>query len=464
MGEVSASPETPAKSAPKAKPAGGGRYYLLALLMLVYMSNFVDRTIIGTLAEPIKQELLLADWQLGLVSGLAFALFYSVLGLPVAYLADRYNRVTIVSLSLAVWSAMTAICGMAQNFTQLLLARAGVGMGEAGCTPPAHSIIADTFPPEQRASALGVYSLGMPLGSLFGALAAGWIATEHGWRMAFVIVGLPGVLLALLLKLTVREPVRGRFDKGPVVTTSYGEVLKVVLGNAGLIQLFTSLTLVAFAAFGLVVFAVPLLLRGFNLSLVEAAAGYGLVAGIAAAVGTGSGGFVSDLVGKYNPSWRLQTPAIGLILAGPLLIAGLWSGNLIVLGCLAAVAILLRDLHVGAMLGMLHNSVPAHMRAKATALLLVLTSLVGLGLGPLFVGWVSDVAANAAFAGSGAYGSVCLPGGEAAGTAVCADASFAGLRTSLAASSAFYVVAGVLLWCANHALSRQRRGLVGEFA
>lgn len=447
--------ETRADSTTRHRGAAG-RYYLLGLLMLVYMSNFIDRTIIGTLAEPIKKDLMLADWQLGLVSGLAFAVFYSLLGLPVAYLADRHNRVTIVSISLAVWSAMTAVCGMAQNFIQLLLARAGVGMGEAGCTPPAHSIIADTFPPEQRASALGIYSLGMPLGSLFGALAAGWIATEYGWRMAFVIVGLPGVLLAIVLKLTIREPVRGRFDKGPPpASTSYGEVLKVVLGNVGLIQLFLSLTLVAFAAFGLVVFAVPFLLRGFELSLMQAAAGYGLVAGIAAAIGTGMGGFLSDLVGRRKPSLRLQTPAAGLVLAGPMLIAGLWSGNLLVLGCLVAAAILLRDLHVGALLGTLHNSVPAHMRAKATALLLVLTSLVGLGLGPLFVGWVSDMAANSAFA-PGAYSAACVPGREAAGmAAACAEASFEGLRTSLAASSAFYVVAGVLLWMANHSLFRR---------
>jgi MFS family permease len=441
--------------APPAEPVAA-RYYVLFMLLLIYTSNFIDRTIIGTLAQPIKEELRLADWQLGLVSGLAFALFYSLLGLPIARLADRFNRVTIVSVSLAVWSVMTAVCGLAQNFAQLLLARAGVGIGEAGCTPPAHSIIADNFPPEQRASALGVFSLGMPLGSLFGALAAGWIATEYGWRTAFMIVGLPGVLLAVLLKLTVREPVRGRFDKGPPRTAiPYGEVLKMIFTSPALVFLFISLTLVAFSAFGLVVFAVPFLLRGFDLTLVEAASGYGLVAGVAAAIGTGGGGFVADFVGRRNPALRLQTPAIGLILAGPLLVAGLLSGDLILLGILAAVAILLRDLHVGPMLGLLQNSVPPQMRAQAAALLMVIMSLVGLGLGPLFVGWVSDVAASSAYAGAEAYALACAPGTPSAAEQACTQASSAGLRIALSVASSFYVVAGVLLWIANSSLRRR---------
>lgn len=431
------------------------RYYLLIMLLLIYTSNFIDRTIIGTLAQPIKEDLGLADWQLGLVSGLAFALFYSVLGLVVARLADKYNRVTIISISLAVWSAMTAVCGMAQNFTQLLLARAGVGIGEAGCSPPAHSLIADTFPPHQRASALGIYSLGIPIGALFGALAGGWIAHEYGWRMAFVLVGLPGVVLALVFKLTVREPKRGAFDAQSVdVAPPYSAVLKRIVSDPALVCLFASFGLISFAGFGLVVFAVPFLLRGFDLNLVQAAAAYGVIHGAAAAVGTASGGFVADAAGRVRESWRLLTAAIGLLIAGPVFAIALQSSSLMLMGALAAVAVILRDLHTGPMLGVLHNSVSPLMRARATALLLVVMSLFGLGLGPLFVGWLSDVAAHALYAGEGAYSELCpsgVPGHGAppVAAAACTAASFAGLQFSLTVAVCLYTFSGVLLWIAS---------------
>lgn len=442
----------------KATKSPAARYYLLFMLLLVYTSNFIDRTIIGTLAQPIKEDLRLADWQLGLVSGLAFALFYSVLGLVVARYADRFNRVTIISISLAVWSAMTAVCGMAQNFVQLLLARAGVGIGEAGCSPPAHSLIADSFPPEQRATALGIYSLGIPIGALFGALAGGWIAQEYGWRMAFVLVGLPGVALAVLFKLTVREPGRGVYDERQAEEAPpYSAVLKRIFTDPGLVLLFASFGIISFAGFGLVVFAVPYLLRGFELSLMQAAGAYGLIHGAAAAIGTASGGFVSDAAARRNDTWRLLTPAIALIVAGPIFAIALQSSNLLVIGALAAVAVILRDLHTGPMLGALHNSVAPRMRARATAMLLVVMSLFGLGLGPLFVGWLSDVAAHGLYAGAGTYASECpagVPGHGAppVAAAACTAASFAGLKLSLTLAVSLYTLSGILLWLANRSL------------
>ena len=189
------------------------RNYVLAMLVVVYVFNFLDRQIVTILAEPIKVDLGLNDTQIGLMTGLAFALFYTVLGIPIARLADRANRVSIISAALVIWSGMTALCGAAQNFGQMLAARIGVGVGEAGCSPPAHSLIADYYPPEKRASALSIYALGIPIGSILGPLAGGWIAEFYGWRMAFFIVGVPGIALALVVKLTIREPIRGMSER-----------------------------------------------------------------------------------------------------------------------------------------------------------------------------------------------------------------------------------------------------------
>ncbi len=191
---------------------GGGK--VLAVLLLAYIFNFIDRQIIGILAVPIKSDLQLSDSQLGLMGGLAFALFYTGLGIPIAWLADRKSRVTIIGVSVAVWSAFTALCGLAQNFWQLFLSRMGVGIGEAGGVAPSYSLISDYFPPERRARALAIFSFGIPVGSALGIFFGGWIATHVDWRSAFIIVGLAGLPVAALVKFGLRDPVRGGFDSG----------------------------------------------------------------------------------------------------------------------------------------------------------------------------------------------------------------------------------------------------------
>ena len=185
------------------------RNYALSVLVVVYTFNFIDRQILSILLEPIKQDLGLSDSALGMLTGFAFALFYATLGIPIARFADRGNRRNLIALALTIWSGMTALSGVAQNFWHLLLARIGVGVGEAGCSPPAHSMIADYFPAENRATALGIYSLGIPFGILFGFIAGGWLNEFFGWRVAFFVVGIPGLLLALLVRYTLREPPRG---------------------------------------------------------------------------------------------------------------------------------------------------------------------------------------------------------------------------------------------------------------
>ena len=202
-------------AAPPRQPlfSEGYKQSVLWLLVLAYTFNFIDRTIISTIGQAIKVDLKLTDTQLGLLGGLAFALLYTTLGIPIARIAERRSRVNIITIAIVIWSAFTALCGMATSFLQLLLFRVGVGVGEAGLSPPAHSLISDYFEPKKRASALSIYSFGIPLGTMFGAVAGGWIAQNLDWRMAFMMVGLPGILVAILLKVFVKEPPRGYSDR-----------------------------------------------------------------------------------------------------------------------------------------------------------------------------------------------------------------------------------------------------------
>ena len=206
---------TTANGATPATMSPGYRRYALMILVLGYTSSHVDRNIMGILLEPIKADLLLSDTQLGFLSGIAFAIFYATLGIPIALVADRGNRRNIVAWAIAIWSGMTALCGLAGSFWQLALARIGVGVGEAGSSPPSHSMIADMYAPNERASAMAIYSLGVYFGVMIGFLVGGWVAVWYGWRAAFFVVGLPGILLALLVRFTLREPARGGADDGP---------------------------------------------------------------------------------------------------------------------------------------------------------------------------------------------------------------------------------------------------------
>ena len=190
--------------------------YIIFILLLVHTFNLMDRQLINVLSPAIKQEFVLSDSQIGVLTGLSFALLYAIFGFPIARLADKKNRVNIIAICLALWSAMTALCGVANNYLQLLLARMGVGVGEAGCNPPAHSLISDYFPREQRATALGIYSIGLTAGALFGIWIGGYLASKVGWRWAFIVLGLPGVLLALILKFTIKEPIRGATESAAV--------------------------------------------------------------------------------------------------------------------------------------------------------------------------------------------------------------------------------------------------------
>ena len=374
------------------------RKYVLTMLVVVYIFNFLDRQIVTILAEPIKVDLDLNDTQIGLMSGLAFALFYTILGIPLARLADRARRVDIITMALIVWSGMTALCGMAQNFSQMLAARIGVGIGEAGCSPAAHSLIADYYPPEKRASALSIYALGIPIGSIIGLLTGGWVAEFYGWRVAFFVVGAPGFLLAIVFRMTIREPLRGMHDAQTVQNQQQpplGATLKTLMQNKTLFHIAMGGALTAFAGYGLGQWLPAYFIRVHGLGIAETATYFGLVIGVASAVGTFMGGSIADRFARKDPRIYVWLPAAGVLLAFPFYVVAMLSNNPYVAIAILVIPGFLTSLWMGPVFGTVQNIAPMRARALASALLLFALNIVGLGLGPLMVGVMSDLLSGA---------------------------------------------------------------------
>ena len=369
------------------------RQYVLGMLVVVYAFNFLDRQIVTILAEPIKNDLGLNDTQIGLMTGLAFALFYTILGIPLARLADRSNRVSIITGALVVWSGMTALCGMAQNFSQMLAARIGVGVGEAGCSPPAHPLIADYYPPNQRASALSIYALGIPIGSILGLLAGGWIAEFYGWRMAFFVVGLPGIALAFAFKMTIREPIRGMSDPASKATEQLPLIATMLhlLQNRTLMHIAMGGALTSFVGYGLGQWLPAYFIRIHAMGIAETATYFGLVLGVASAIGTFLGGTLSDKLSKRDVRFYAWLPAAGVLIAFPFYVAAMMSDNPYIAIAILIVPSTLNSLWLGPSFGTIQNLAPTRMRAMASALMLFILNIIGLGLGPFLVGVLSDL-------------------------------------------------------------------------
>ena len=385
------------------------RSYVLFALIVVYTFNFIDRTLIGVLGEQIRETFGLSDFMIGLLSGLAFALLYTILGIPFAMLAERKNRTSIIAIAMAAWSAMTVACGMAQNTLQFALARVGVGIGEAGCSPPSHSLISDYYPPEKRASALGIFALGIPIGSMLAALGGAYIATRGGldWRDAFIWMGLPGVIGAILFKLTVKEPPRGYSDPGGAAAAAARQmpspfkVFSVIGKNATFWHVSLGGALASFAGYGIGQFIAPYWMRVYGYDLMTAALIYGGVLGIAAGIGTIGSGIVADAVRAKHPNSDSWLPALGMALCVPLMLIGY---NLIdfidgstavwIAVPILAVAAILRYSYLAPMFAVTQKLVEPRMRATAAALLLFVVNLIGYGFGPPVVGALSDVGTN----------------------------------------------------------------------
>jgi len=372
------------------------RNYVLLLLMVVYIFNFIDRQILVILQESIKAELGLSDKQLGLLSGFTFAVFYVVCGIPIARWADRYNRVNIVSVSIAVWSAMTAISGFAANFWQLLAARVGVGVGEAGASPPSHSIISDYFPQGERGRALSVYSMGIYIGILVGFLLGGWINQFFGWRVAFLVVGLPGVLMAVIVKLTLREPPRGQMDDGDHAEAPESDIL-VDLKRLWLLRSFRYAALGAgfnaFLGYGSLNFMPSFAIRIYEVPVGLVGTWLALIAGLAGAAGVYAGGHLSDSFGMRDDRWPYWVPGISTLLAGVLLLPMMLSGNQNVMWSIYILVALCQAMFLGPTIAMAHALVGPRYRALASSVLFFVLNIIGLGLGPLTVGAISDALA-----------------------------------------------------------------------
>ncbi len=373
------------------------RRYVLAVLVVVYIFNFLDRQIVTILAEPIKNELGLSDTQIGLMTGLAFAIFYTVLGIPIARLADRANRVSVISAALVIWSGMTALCGLAQNFVQILAARIGVGVGEAGCSPPAHSLIADYYPPNERASALSIYALGIPIGSLLGLLAGGWVAEFYGWRIAFMVVGIPGVLLAVLLKMTVMEPIRGMSDPSTIhdqTQPPLGPTIRTLVSNKTILHIAMGGALTSFVGYGLGQWLPAFFIRLHDMGIAQTATYYGLLNGIASMLGTYLGGNLADKFAARDERVYVWLPAAGVLIAFPFYFAALVVDDWLIAIAILVVPSFLNSLWLGPAFGTIQNLAPQRMRALASAILLFILNIIGLGFGPFLVGVLSDLLAG----------------------------------------------------------------------
>ncbi len=406
------------------------RYYALGLLTCVYVFNFIDRQIIVILQESIKEDLSLMDWQLGMLSGFAFAVFYVLMGIPIARLADSWYRNRIIAVSLALWSGMTAVCGTVSTFWQLLLARVGVGVGEAGCSPPAHSIISDMFAPNDRATALSVYNMGINIGVFIGFLAGGWINQFLGWRMAFICVGIPGVLFAALVWLTLREPVRGFSEQRTASATAPPilDVFKLLWDRVSFRHMALAAGLHAFVSYGVGGWMAPFLMRVHGLDSGETSNWLAPIAALPAALGAFLGGWLCDRYGRDDARWYIYIPAGAIVVALPFQLGVYFIADYRLAMLLYIVPVLLNATSLGPMLAMTHGLVSLRMRAVASSILFLVLNFIGLGLGPMLTGLLSDV--------------------------LSADMGVDGLRYALA------IVTFVNLWCALHYFhaSRNIRG------
>ena len=369
------------------------RNYALGVLVVVYTFNFIDRQILSILLEPIKQDLGLSDSALGMLTGFAFALFYATLGIPIARFADRSNRRNLIAWALAIWSAMTAVSGLAQNFWHLLLARIGVGVGEAGCSPPAHSMLADYFPTENRATALGIYSLGIPFGILFGFIAGGWLNEFFGWRIAFFIVGVPGLLLAILVRFTLREPPRGMAEgrvadeEQPTIV----ETFRFLWSKRSFRHMAVGGGLTAFVGYGVITWVPSFLIRSYGMSTGDVGTYLGLILGIPGGIGIALGGYLADRYGARDTRWYLWIVSVALIASTPLFFGVYLSNTAFASLMFLILPILLGNFYQATTFSQTQGLVSLRMRSVAAAVLLFILNMIGLGAGPQAVGILSDI-------------------------------------------------------------------------
>ncbi|MGE3301747.1 MAG: spinster family MFS transporter [Hyphomonadaceae bacterium] len=429
--------------------------WMLFLLATIYANNYCDRSILGILAQPIKVDLNITDTQIGLLTGLAFATFYAMFGYPIAHLAGKVGRVNVITVCALLWSAMTALCGTAVSYAQLTLFRFGVGIGESGLAAPGHSLISDYVAPAKRTSAIALFSIGVPVGSLIGSVAGGYIAQHYGWRAAFLIVSIPGFLLAPLLRLTVKEPPRGNWDASrlagvaPTKTPPLWEVVRKQFSTATYRHACIAVVMCNFAASGNAFYG-AYFVRRFALDYTTVGLILGLTSGVASIVGTFIGGYLNDWLAKRSKRWCALLPTLALLAAVPLY---LWSylqadwRPQVLIFCLATV---LLGFTSPPFYALTQNLMPGRMRASGAAVMMFFINLIGLGMGPVCFGLVIDFVTTHLFQGYGfgEYFAVCGKGAAHVANPAIAQAC----HDSIAESTRWTLAGGFLiyLWASIH--------------
>jgi len=408
------------------KPPSNPRV-LLSLLLLAYIFNFLDRQILGILLEPIKADLQFTDSQLGILTGPAFALVYSLFGIPLAILADRTSRSGVITAALATWSTFTALCGTAAGFWQLFLFRLGVGFGEAGGVAPSYALIADHFPAQSRARALAVFSLGVPVGLGLGAILGSWIASTFDWRTAFLAMGVAGLILAPIFKFVVRDRPRTP-ETPPPSFRDLAAAFPVIARKRSFWLMAFGASLSSLCGYGLATWVASILIRSFGMSLVGAGQFLGSLLLIGGTIGVFMGGWLADRLGTRDRRWYAWLPAAAWLVTAPLYAAGLVTENLTVVWLLLLAPNALNILWLGPVTTAVQHLVAPQLRSTASGAFLFINNLIGLGAGPLLIGAISDSLRES-------YG---------------VDS----LRIAALAVLVFYLVAALLMYIASRSLRR----------
>jgi predicted MFS family arabinose efflux permease len=436
----------------------GYRAWLLTVLMAMNALNLTDRQLMASMSQAIKLDIRITDAQLGIIQGFGFAIFYTFFGLAIARAAEHFSRTRIIAASIGLFGVMVSLCSSAHSFARLLLFRVGVGVGDAGFGPPVASLIGDHYKMDRRAPAMAIIWLGAPLGAVTGAAFGGWMAEQNSWRTAFVIVGVVGLCVGLIAFLSLREPPRGMSDPAGVVTgapPSTLEMLKFMLAKPSMRQFLIGCGLAATAMNGIGQFFLPFMVRNYHIGSAEAGRFLALVAGVGMASGLVIGGFGVGRAGRSDKRWYAWAPAIGLVLSALFFVLGFaqpTAGGAVGLLVLAHVALFV---YYTPTLAIAQNMVGASMRASSGFLISVVLGLVGIGLGPTLVGFLSDAYATHAFA-IGSYASMCPkglppPGAAADLAAACRDASASGIRHAL------MTAALIAVWGAIHYMLAARQ-------
>lgn len=434
--------------------------WLLALLFLVEAVGFMERVIVQTVGQSIKDDLALSDLQLGLLSGISFALLYSTLGLPIARLVERYSRVTILSLSVGLFSVMALLCGTAQSYGQLLGYRVGVGAGEAGLQPSVVSLVSDHFSAARRSIAITVVLLGLPFGSLIGAWGGGFLAEHMSWRTAFIVVAAPGLIVALLVRLTLREPPRGFSDGAAKPQKNAAPpplmaVLRTLRSRPGFLFVLGGIASVSMGIGAMGAFTHPFLVRHFHVSVSHAAVLFGISSAIAVSLGLAMSGFGSAWLSRRGRHWYCAIPALGTLIAGPLYVLSWRADSAIGTVTLVTLASFCSISYQVPLLALFQNWVESRMRATAAFVFFCTGTLVGQGLGPALFGWASDSLAQIAFV-AGDYHAICRLAGQI--SQPCLDASANGLRNAGFLVGLFMLLGSAQFALAARALKRSALG------